>query len=208
MGILHRNNRHRTAYSYLFSVKELSAQNGGSQRAFWLVSDSWGKEFRAFLTPRQIQYGGFERAILRKSGDMIRGEVRIICLLFLWHIHIFMFTDRKNNRFQKELIMQNTNIWIWAPPHKLGTLRSTTRPQLRRAFNTKQSFKQSKLKQKEWIICGYRGFLSSVALCNTTWNWVLSGLLYDVTACCDSLIATFSISTLRKISRGFGPNTS
>jgi hypothetical protein len=26
------------------------------------------------------------------------------------HIHIFVFTDHKNNRFQKKLIMQNTNI--------------------------------------------------------------------------------------------------
>jgi hypothetical protein len=32
------------------------------------------------------------------------------------HIHIFVFTDHKNNRFQKKLITQNTNIWIWAPP--------------------------------------------------------------------------------------------
>ena len=42
---------------------------------------------RAFLTPRQIQYGGFERAILRKSGDMIRDEVRILCLVFLYVLH-------------------------------------------------------------------------------------------------------------------------
>ena len=26
------------------------------------------------------------------------------------HIHIFVFTDCKNNRFQKKSIMQNTNI--------------------------------------------------------------------------------------------------
>ncbi len=26
------------------------------------------------------------------------------------NIHIFVFTDLKNNRFQKKLIMQNTNI--------------------------------------------------------------------------------------------------
>jgi hypothetical protein len=31
-------------------------------------------------------------------------------------IHIFVFTDCKNNRFQKKLIGQNTNIWISAPP--------------------------------------------------------------------------------------------
>jgi hypothetical protein len=26
------------------------------------------------------------------------------------HIHIFVFTDLKNNQFQKKLIMQNTNV--------------------------------------------------------------------------------------------------
>ena len=67
-----------------FLSKKIVSKNGGSQRAFWLVSGSWGKELRAFLTPRQIQNGGFERAILRKSGDMIRGEVRILYLVFLW----------------------------------------------------------------------------------------------------------------------------
>ena len=30
-------------------------------------------------------------------------------------MHIFMFTDRKNNRFQKKLIVQNTNIYIYLP---------------------------------------------------------------------------------------------
>ena len=32
------------------------------------------------------------------------------------HIHIFVFTDCKNNRFQKKLMMHNTNIHICAPP--------------------------------------------------------------------------------------------
>ena len=35
-------------------------------------------------TPGQIQYGGFRRARLGKSGDMIRDRVRILYLLFLW----------------------------------------------------------------------------------------------------------------------------
>jgi hypothetical protein len=43
---------------------------------------------------------GVERSISGGGGD----------------IHIFVFTDLKNNRFQKKLIMQNTNIWIWSPP--------------------------------------------------------------------------------------------
>ena len=32
------------------------------------------------------------------------------------YIHIFMFTDRKNNQFEKNWIMYNINIWI-CPPH-------------------------------------------------------------------------------------------
>ena len=35
------------------------------------------------LTPGQIQYGGFKRALAKKSGDMIRDRVRILYLLFL-----------------------------------------------------------------------------------------------------------------------------
>ena len=32
------------------------------------------------------------------------------------NIHIFALTDHENNRFQKDLIIQNTNIWILSPP--------------------------------------------------------------------------------------------
>ena len=35
-------------------------------------------------TPGQIQYGGFKRALAKKSGDMIRDRVHILYLLFLW----------------------------------------------------------------------------------------------------------------------------
>ena len=28
------------------------------------------------------------------------------------HIHMFVFTDHKNNRFQKKLIVKNTDIWL------------------------------------------------------------------------------------------------
>ena len=31
-----------------------------------------------------MQHGGFIRARIRKSGDMIRDQVRILYLLFLW----------------------------------------------------------------------------------------------------------------------------
>ena len=31
------------------------------------------------------------------------------------HIHIFVFTHRKNNQFQKKLMRQNPNVWIRAP---------------------------------------------------------------------------------------------
>ena len=55
------------------------------------------------------------------------------CALLFWvhfiiegaHIHIFGFTNRENNQFQKKLMRQNLNIWIWAPsitdlPRSLG----------------------------------------------------------------------------------------
>ena len=32
------------------------------------------------------------------------------------NIHVFVFTDRKNNRFQKKLVRQNADIWIFATP--------------------------------------------------------------------------------------------
>ena len=32
----------------------------------------------------KIQYGGFIRACTKKSGNMIRHQVRILYLLFLW----------------------------------------------------------------------------------------------------------------------------
>ena len=32
------------------------------------------------------------------------------------HIHIFVFTDHENNRFQTKLTVQNMNISICAPP--------------------------------------------------------------------------------------------
>ena len=38
------------------------------------------------------------------------------------HIHIFMYTYRKNNRFQKKSVRQNTNIWICPPPPQLSRL--------------------------------------------------------------------------------------
>ena len=34
-------------------------------------------------TPGQIQYGGFKRALAKKSGDTIRDRVPILYLLFL-----------------------------------------------------------------------------------------------------------------------------
>lgn len=39
------------------------------------------------------------------------------------HIHIFVFTDSKNNRFQKKLLVQNTNIWICLPPQLPSWIR-------------------------------------------------------------------------------------
>ena len=51
-------------------------------------------------------------AIIRLNGLTIKSQCR--SKFDNWgggaHIHIFVFTDHKNNRFQKKLITQNTNI--------------------------------------------------------------------------------------------------
>ena len=51
-------------------------------------------------------------AIIRLNGITIKSQWR--SKFDNWgggaHIHIFVFTDHKNNRFQKKLITQNTNI--------------------------------------------------------------------------------------------------
>ena len=51
-------------------------------------------------------------AIIRLNGITIKSQCRskFDNLGGGAHIHIFVFTDHKNNRFQKKLITQNTNI--------------------------------------------------------------------------------------------------
>ena len=45
------------------------------------------------------------------------------------HIYIFVYTylDHENNRFQKNLIIQKTNIWICPPPCPLSIFLATAR---------------------------------------------------------------------------------
>ena len=54
------------------------------------------------------QYGGFKRALAKKSGGMIRDRVRILYLLFLWFKLIFFLnkTREKNAVFQNVLKRQ------------------------------------------------------------------------------------------------------
>ena len=50
-------------------------------------------------------------AIIRLNGITIKSQCRSkFDNLGGAHIHIFVFTDHKNNRFQKKLITQTTNI--------------------------------------------------------------------------------------------------
>ena len=44
-------------------------------------------------------------------------------------IHIFVFTNHKNNWFQKKLIVQNLNIWISAPPQLSSWPQPCSTPQ-------------------------------------------------------------------------------
>ena len=46
MGLTHRNNRYRMR-TPIFSQVKMSPQNGGFRRAFLVVPDSYGREFRA-----------------------------------------------------------------------------------------------------------------------------------------------------------------
>ena len=51
-----------------------------------------------------------DRAVeLKKNVDVFSGVANSV-IGGGAYIHIFMFTDHKNNRFQKKLVMQNTNI--------------------------------------------------------------------------------------------------
>jgi hypothetical protein len=43
--------------------------------------------YTLYSTPSQIQHGGFIRTRMGKSGDMIRDQVRILYLLFLWFLY-------------------------------------------------------------------------------------------------------------------------
>ena len=57
----------------------------------------------------------------QKKRENIRGAGRLI---IGWgaDIHLFVFTDCKNNQFQKKLVGQNVNIWIFAPPPPITDL--------------------------------------------------------------------------------------
>jgi hypothetical protein len=56
-------------------------------------------------------------AMFLLSATITEATCRAVARRDNWgvYIHIFMFTYRKNNRFQKKSAGQNTNIWICTP---------------------------------------------------------------------------------------------
>ena len=52
------------------------------------------------------------QAVMKFLSRLVEFKILVNWGMVHWgaNIHIFVFTDHKNNRFQKELIMQNTKI--------------------------------------------------------------------------------------------------
>ena len=61
------------------------------------------------FTPSQIQYGGFQRALMKKSGDMIRDQVRILCLIFLWSLLITNYVIMLVTAFKMAVYLESVN---------------------------------------------------------------------------------------------------
>ena len=57
------------------------------------------------------------------SGSALRNSSVANSIIQGAHIHIFLFPDHKNNRFQKKLVLQNTNIYEYGPPQLSSLLR-------------------------------------------------------------------------------------
>ena len=59
------------------------------------------------VLPFAYQYATIRRAVPRRDNCGGGGGGGVCSYI---HVHIFMFTYRKNNRFQKKFVGQNTNI--------------------------------------------------------------------------------------------------
>ena len=82
------------------------------------------------------------------------------------NIHIFVFIDHKNNRFQKKLIMQNTTIWIFAPPIiTLAAPLSVHRSQFIVSDLTRSGIKSRSLKQNGGNKIGWSYFFYRFRTC-------------------------------------------
>ena len=71
------------------------------------IARIWWKPGKAALTKCGSEKTFFIRTVGRAVASSIIGGA---------DIHIYVFTHHKNNRFQRKLIVQNTNIWISGRP--------------------------------------------------------------------------------------------
>ena len=70
---------------------------------FWTEEDNNG-----ILSTDGLSNKCSQEIVVQHTSNNIRGRGRSI--IGGAHIHIFVFTDCKHNRFQKKLMMHNTNI--------------------------------------------------------------------------------------------------
>ena len=91
-----------------------------------------------------------------------------------------MFTDCKNNRFRKKLMMQNTNIWISPPPPIMDLLPpvvNTTWSQislLRKYFQDSKKWLQFQLRIiPVTIIYNFNQYKTRLASYKCFWKWTI-----------------------------------
>ena len=94
--LVHRNSRHCSVYYFYAVVTPL-----GDTVYLWGNLEKSG--LKVFKGDKTSCWKTFPNSQWRKKIDNWGGGGG-------GNIHIFVFTDLKNNRFQKKLIMQNTNI--------------------------------------------------------------------------------------------------
>ena len=90
------------------------------------------------------------------------------------YIHIFMFTYRKNIRFQKKSAGQNTNIWICPPPPPPPNYRSSYGPARICSFFLHLVLKTCQSTAKSLIFQNMKNFVHTCSRSHTVarWSWI------------------------------------
>ena len=98
-------------------------RNNGGVYVFpgYIANVNW--KFWIKMTQDHLMMRNFSRinkstsCLMYVSPVLVKCTATIFSIIGDWaaHIHIFMFTDCKSNWFQKKLMMQNANMWIFTP---------------------------------------------------------------------------------------------